>query len=137
FRTRNAIYNVDDAPLAVEPFPVFPAITGASTIIHVKDTEATAGPELHRKTECRGGRGGRAATALHQQWRLFRRRRLPVWIAGTIVAGMGDIALARPNCDRFRRGKVVLHCMEGFGRNRKLDRRLRPRVQVNRPDRPW
>ena len=66
FRARNAIHDVNDAPLAVKPFPVFPSIPGASAIIHVKDTESPTGPELYRKIECRIGRGGRPAMALHE-----------------------------------------------------------------------
>src|ERR1700745_494009 len=39
FRARNAIHDVNDTPLAVKPFPVFPFIPVASTIIHVQHTE--------------------------------------------------------------------------------------------------
>ena len=66
FCARNTIHDVNHAPLAVKPFPVFPSVPRASTIIHVKDTESPTGPELYRKIECRIGRGGRPAMALHE-----------------------------------------------------------------------
>src|SRR5262245_26270202 len=51
FCARNTIHDVRDAPLAIELFPVSPAVSGASTIIHVEKAEAPAGPELHGKIE--------------------------------------------------------------------------------------
>ena len=54
----DAVLDVDDAPLPLEPKPICPSVSGAAPIVHVEHADAPAGPILHRKRErARGGRG--------------------------------------------------------------------------------
>src|ERR1700757_447413 len=59
----DAIGDVDDPPITLQPQPVLAAVSGAATVIDVEDGEAAAGPILGPPTEGRGcGRGGAAVT---------------------------------------------------------------------------
>ena len=45
-RAVDAIVDIDDAPLAVEPFSVCAAVAGAAAIIDIEHRDAAAGPVL-------------------------------------------------------------------------------------------
>ena len=47
-RAVDAIVDVDDAPLAVEPFAIRAAVAGAAAVVHVEHGDAAAGPVLNR-----------------------------------------------------------------------------------------
>src|SRR6185312_3953673 len=71
----DAVVDVDDAPLPVQPVAVLAAIAGAAAVVDVEHRDAAAGPVLGPQVEgARGGRG-RAAVTLDEERRLLARRR--------------------------------------------------------------
>src|SRR5215472_11270136 len=46
------IVDVNNAPLALQPFAVGAAIPGATTVVHVENGEAAAGPVLGLPVQC-------------------------------------------------------------------------------------
>src|SRR5262245_9140607 len=71
----HTIVDVDDAPSLVKSLTILPAITGAATVVHVEHRESPAGPILDRKTQSRRSGRGWPTMTLHNQRRLFVRRR--------------------------------------------------------------
>src|ERR1700735_776265 len=54
----DAVLNVENAPLPLQPKPVRTAVSRAPAVVHIEHTDATAGPKLprHRKrARCRCG----------------------------------------------------------------------------------
>src|SRR5580700_8732081 len=79
-RTIHAISDINDAPVPLQPKPVFAAIAGAAAVIDVEHGEAAAGPILRPPAEGRRRGRGRPAVAVHEQ-----RRKL--------VGGSGEIGI--------------------------------------------
>ena len=62
-----AVVHIHDAPLAVEPLLVGPAIAGAATVVYIQDCDLAAGPILHPEIEDRSCGARWPTVALHQQ----------------------------------------------------------------------
>src|SRR6476659_482735 len=46
-RSVHTIIDVDNSPLALQPFPISPAITGTAAVVNIKHCDATAGKILN------------------------------------------------------------------------------------------
>src|SRR5262249_47865777 len=62
-----AVVDVDDAPVAMQPVAIGAAEAAAAAVVDVKHRDAAARPVLGGETEAARCRRGRAAMALHQQ----------------------------------------------------------------------
>src|SRR5207247_490757 len=63
----DAVVDVDDAPLPIQPMAVFPAIAGRAAVVHVEDGEPAAGPDLRPERQAGPCRAGRPAMAGHDE----------------------------------------------------------------------
>ena len=126
----DAILNVDDTPLALQLFTVFPPISGAAAVIDIEDRKAAAGPVLNREAERATGRGRWAAVAFYDQRGFFRCRRLPVGIMRAIIKTVGDIAAACEKLNGPRLAKIGLQRLQGLRWDRIFDRGELSRVCV-------
>ena len=64
-----AIVQVHDAPVAVQPLAVGPAVARGTAVVHIDHAEPAGGEELQTEIERGGGRARRAAMADHDQRR--------------------------------------------------------------------
>src|SRR5262249_47187905 len=85
----NAVVDVDDAPVEVQPIAVFAAVAGAAAVVHVENGNAAAGPKLNAKVKCTPRGGGGSAMTFHDQRRLFTFFGGVVWIGRRIEETVG------------------------------------------------
>ena len=132
--SRDAIVDVDDPPLAVEPAPVLAAVAGAPAVVHVHDGDAAAGQELPGEIE-RGQRVRRgAAMRQHDERRAFPLGRDELGVRRRVEQGVRGPLPGRRELDRL--GLRDRPRVEGDRARPAQDARRRERQRIEPGDDP-
>ena len=108
--TVDAIVDVDDPPLAVQPFAVTPTVAGAPAVVDVQHRDATTGPILPVRRVGRARGRGWTTVAHHQQRRLLALWGDGVTVLRSIEKGVSREAVLGGELNRLRRREVGLVC---------------------------
>src|SRR5262249_24923093 len=104
----DAIFDIDNAPIAFQPLAIRPAITGASAVIHIDDGETAARPVLNGQTQSSCGRAGPPAMADHEQRRTLTGGPCEVLAPRRIEKREGCPVVRCLKFDRLRNRKISL-----------------------------
>ena len=102
----DAVLQVDDAPLAVQPLAVGASVAGRSSVVDVDDGETSTRPELRVQAEHRARARRRAAVAHHDQRRQLAFGRGVLGAHGRVEERMGGEVVLGRELDRTRQGEV-------------------------------
>ena len=105
-RGADAVGDVDDTPLPVEPLAVGAAKAGTAAVVHVGDREAAAGPELDGVVESRIGRGHGAAVADDDERRPVAGHGRAIAVARCVVKQLRGAIAVGGKPERFRHRHV-------------------------------
>ena len=105
-RRVDAVIDIDDTPLALEPFAIRPAVARTAAVVHIDKGEATAGEVLDAHAEGRVGRAGWPAVAAHDQRRPIALGRAVVAAGRRVVQRVGDRAARGRERNRARHAEV-------------------------------
>ena len=134
-RARQAITDIDHAPLLVEAVPVVATVPGAATVVDVEVRKATAGPELHGGIQREAGGRRRTTMRAKQQRRLATGLRHDAVVSRRVVPGMRYLAFISRKCQmaRCRDHRCIDRHRAAFG----SDGSAHPGCNVEAHDTEW
>ena len=103
-RGRDAVVDVDDAPLPVEALAVLAPVAGAAAVVDVDDGDPAAGQELLVEVERGRGVRRRAAVRQHDERRLLALGAAEVGVGRRVVERVRRPVAGRRELDRLRLG---------------------------------
>src|SRR5437660_9183905 len=98
----DAVIDINNAPLSIEPLAILPAIASATTIIYIQQGKAPASPELPVQTEGAGDGTCWATVAFDNQWRKLSGGRDIIGVVRRVEESMGSESIFRWKLYRLR-----------------------------------